>query len=242
MAETLGTLASILQLVDTALKAREYMQDFRHAPQEQQKLLSEMDDLRPLLTELQTRITAASSSDTLQQMERPLIAFKGTMEQFIDKLRPAEKPLSKLAKQLKWTLWTKTEAKECLEKFEQFKSLLNSWLVLDVWDVSQQHRRDQDTAQRMQVIAWLSPINFFLRHADIAAARQPGTGGWLLENPRFKKWVSDSGGRLWCPGIPGAGETVLANRSMVVDHLGTQSGNANVGIACIYLNHKESDT
>ncbi|KAJ7500080.1 hypothetical protein FB451DRAFT_1549507 [Mycena latifolia] len=53
MAEIIGTLASIVQIVDTALKARDYIkdciQDFRHAPEEQQKLLAGMNDLRLLL-------------------------------------------------------------------------------------------------------------------------------------------------------------------------------------------------
>jgi hypothetical protein len=42
---TLGTIASTLQLVDTALKACNHFQDFVNAPQEQQKLLSEIKDL-----------------------------------------------------------------------------------------------------------------------------------------------------------------------------------------------------
>jgi hypothetical protein len=42
---TLGLIANILQLVDYALKARNHFQEFVNAPQEQQKLLSEMKDL-----------------------------------------------------------------------------------------------------------------------------------------------------------------------------------------------------
>ncbi|KAJ6487291.1 ankyrin repeat domain-containing protein, partial [Mycena vulgaris] len=87
---------------------------------------------------------------------------------------------------------------------------------------------------------WFSPINFFLRHADISQVRQKGTGGWLLGHPLFKKWQSGSGSTLWCRGIPGAGKTVLA--SMVADHLSAACrNNRDTGIACIYLNHKEVD-
>lgn len=132
MAETLGTVASILQLLDTALKAREYIQDFRHAPEEKKKLLSEMDDLRPLLAELRRRIEANPSRKIIQQMNNPLTAFKSTMEQFAEVLRPADGSLSKLTKRLTWTMWNKSEAKESVAKFEQFKSLLNSWLLLDI--------------------------------------------------------------------------------------------------------------
>jgi hypothetical protein len=56
-------------------------------------------------------------------------------------------------------------------------------------------------AQRAEIIDWLSPINFFLRQADIVSARQPGTGEWLLADSRFKKWESSSRGTLWCRGI-----------------------------------------
>jgi hypothetical protein len=41
--------------------------------------------------------------------------------------------------------------------------------------------RDRDI-----IISWLSPINFFLQHADISQLREKGTGGWLLADPVFK--------------------------------------------------------
>jgi hypothetical protein len=55
--------------------------------------------------------------------------------------------------------------------------------------------------ERIKVIDWLSPINFFLQHADISQARQPGTGEWLLDDPHFKDWKTGSGRTLWCHGI-----------------------------------------
>ncbi|KAJ7021832.1 hypothetical protein C8F04DRAFT_1012929, partial [Mycena alexandri] len=93
--------------------------------------------------------------------------------------------------------------------------------------------------ERKRIIDWLSPINFFLRQADISQMQEKGTGGWLLEHPLFKKWECGLGSTLWCCGIPGAGKTVLV--SMVVNHLGTQLQRKNTGVACIYLNHKEVD-
>ncbi|KAJ7889314.1 hypothetical protein B0H14DRAFT_2336806, partial [Mycena olivaceomarginata] len=79
---------------------------------------------------------------------------------------------------------------------------------------------------------WLSPINFFLRHADIRQVRQPGTGEWLLVHPHFKAWESASGRTLWCHGI---------RASKVVDHLDEKFKNQNTGVACMYLNHKEAE-
>ncbi|KAJ7028117.1 ankyrin repeat domain-containing protein [Mycena alexandri] len=99
--------------------------------------------------------------------------------------------------------------------------------------------QQMDSVERKQIIEWLSPINFFLRQADISQARQGGTGGWLLADPHFQEWESGSGRTLWCHGIPGAGKTVLV--SMIVDHLSPRSQNGNLGVACIYLNHKEAE-
>jgi hypothetical protein len=56
-------------------------------------------------------------------------------------------------------------------------------------------------AERTEIIDWLSPMNFFLRHADISQARQQGTGRWLLMEPHFQEWEFDSGRTLWCHGI-----------------------------------------
>ncbi|KAJ7076812.1 hypothetical protein C8R44DRAFT_585481, partial [Mycena epipterygia] len=88
-------------------------------------------------------------------------------------------------------------------------------------------------AERDRIIEWYSPLNFFLRQADIFNSRQPGTGKWLLEDDIFKKW------KIWCYGMPGAGKTVLV--SLIVDNLRTQPETDNIGMAVIYLNHKESD-
>jgi hypothetical protein len=131
--EIVGTIASIIQLVDTVLKAMDYIRDFIHVPQEQQKLFLEMGDLRPLVTELQCRIVANTLSTILQRIQSPLADFKATMERFTDKLCPGDGPLSKFSKRLMWTLWSKKEVQEYLRKFEQFKSLLNSWLLVDLW-------------------------------------------------------------------------------------------------------------
>ncbi|KAJ7145199.1 hypothetical protein C8R43DRAFT_1197445 [Mycena crocata] len=94
-------------------------------------------------------------------------------------------------------------------------------------------------AERKEIIEWLSPINFFTRQADILRRRQPGTGEWILAVEEFKRWKTGCPRILWGRGIPGAGKTVVA--SVVVDHLTKHAENNNIGVACMYLNHKETD-
>ncbi|KAJ7440422.1 ankyrin repeat domain-containing protein [Mycena latifolia] len=247
MAEVLGTVASAIQLVDTALKAREYIKDFYNAPAEQRKLFTELDDLKPLLTELQKRVTASPLTTALQHMEVPLGGFKVMMDRFTVKFELPDGPLSNLSKQLSWTLWNKKEAKEYLQEFESMKSLLNTWLTLGIWDAGekhdQEHKKDHNAilatvteqgrtqqeldkvAEERHILDWITPLNFFQRQDDIFSAWQPGTGEWLLSDAQFTHWESGSGGILWCRGIPGAGKTVLSD----------------TGVACLYLNHKERE-
>ncbi|KAJ7443983.1 hypothetical protein FB451DRAFT_1376537 [Mycena latifolia] len=261
MAEVLGTVASAIQLVDTALKAREYMKDFYNAPTEQRKLFMELDDLKPLLTEVEKHVAASPSANVLQQMTAPLGRFKTMMDKFTAKFKLPDSRLSKLSKQLSWTLWNKKEAKEYLQEFESMKSLLNTWLTLGIWDAGekhdQEHKKDHNAilatvteqgrtqqehdraAEEKEILNWITSLNFFQRQADVFRAWQPGTGEWLLSDAKFKNWTSGSGGVLWCRGIPGAGKTVLA--SVVVNHLQAQFPNNDTAVACIYLNHKERE-
>ncbi|KAJ7137873.1 ankyrin repeat-containing domain protein [Mycena epipterygia] len=239
MAEALGTVATILQLVDTALKAREYINDFHDAPKEQRKLFSEMEDLKLLLVELEKHAVGNPSSKVFQQMSGALTTFKATMVHFINKLGPIDR-LSKFTKRLTWTLWSKKEVGSYLEELERIKALVNLWLTMDIWDVGQKQMSGQDTEKRQKILDWISPLNFLQRQTDVFSSLEPGTGEWLLADAGFQEWTAGSGTVLFCRGMPGAGKTVLA--SLVVDHLEAQAQSNNIGVACIYLNHKEIET
>ncbi|KAJ7117097.1 hypothetical protein C8R44DRAFT_708389 [Mycena epipterygia] len=251
----IGLIASVLQLVDTVTKAGTLVKDLHNAPKEQQQLLLEITSLQPLLAALQDRLLSNSSAAAMHIRE-PLSAFEDTMKRYSSKFQTG----SKVSKSISWTLWNKKEAKEDLDQVERFKSLLHTWLTVDIWDVSQQHKttlksveksvesaelaaqRQQqqiDDAKRERILEWMSPLNSFQRQADILSKWLPGTGGWLLASPEFRNWESGSGTTLWCCGMPGAGKTVLV--SLVVHHLESQSRNKNIGVACIYLNYKEAE-
>ncbi|KAJ7218758.1 ankyrin repeat-containing domain protein [Mycena rebaudengoi] len=115
----------------------------------------------------------------------------------------------------------------------------NYRILTEVRNAAQDQREVMDSAEREKIIDWLSPLNFFARHADIFGTRQEGTGRWLLEDPRFRTWLLSPGDIIWCSGIPGAGKTVLA--SIVVDYLRNHLQNDSIVVAAAYLNHKESE-
>ncbi|KAI4120703.1 MAG: hypothetical protein LQ338_006827 [Usnochroma carphineum] len=101
-------------------------------------------------------------------------------------------------------------------------------------------KNDEDLKRRQQILEWLSPLNFFKTQQDTFARREEGTGQWLLDSPFFQNWLSGIDRTLCCPGIPGAGKSVLA--SVVVDFLRTlHMKHDSVGVAAVYCNFKERD-
>ncbi|EGN97780.1 hypothetical protein SERLA73DRAFT_182527, partial [Serpula lacrymans var. lacrymans S7.3] len=107
-------------------------------------------------------------------------------------------------------------------------------------NINQYH---QDLANARENLAeWLSPLNFPQRQSNVNEIRQEGTGNWVLDDERFKEWKTGDVKTLWCPGIPGAGKTVLA--SYIIDHLAKQHNrdNDNVAVLYFYCNHKDQST
>jgi hypothetical protein len=85
------------------------------------------------------------------------------------------------------------------------------------------------------IMKWLSPTDFPAQQHDIITRRQEGTGQWFLDSPEFKRWLQGSDKTLFCPGIPGAGKTMMA--AIAIDYLGRTS-QADVGLAYLFCNYK----
>ncbi|KAB5578344.1 hypothetical protein GE09DRAFT_546332 [Coniochaeta sp. 2T2.1] len=88
----------------------------------------------------------------------------------------------------------------------------------------------------VEISNWLSSESFGSQHSDLIARKQPGTGAWFLESDAFSTWLRGPRTTLICPGIPGAGKTVIA--AAAVDHLLKNMRSHSVGVAFIYCNYK----
>jgi hypothetical protein len=53
----------------------------------------------------------------------------------------------------------------------------------------------------LDIIAWLSPLDFWKKQNDVFVKHQEGTGKWMLDSKEFNDWLLGSGMTLWCPGI-----------------------------------------
>jgi Cdc6-like AAA superfamily ATPase len=99
----------------------------------------------------------------------------------------------------------------------------------------------QDDQERRAILDWLTPIDYAPQQCDYIARRQEGTGQWLLDSVEFHTLVEIEKQTLFCPGIPGAGKTILA--SIVVDDLISRFyKNSTIGIAYVYCNFNQQET
>jgi Cdc6-like AAA superfamily ATPase len=86
------------------------------------------------------------------------------------------------------------------------------------------------------VLNWVTPFDYGPQQSDYFQRQQPGTGQWILDFEEFQTWLDTSRETLFCPGMPGAGKTILS--SIVVDHLTSKFHHENIGIAYIYCNFR----
>lgn len=102
---------------------------------------------------------------------------------------------------------------------------------LDHYQHNQQHRA---------ILDWLTPVDYSPQHHEFISRRQEGTGQWFLRSPEFQTWLKNNGQTLFCPGIPGAGKTIIA--AIVIDHLlANFQHDPHTGIAYIYCNFQRQD-
>ena len=98
-------------------------------------------------------------------------------------------------------------------------------------------RSKLDKEEDLNILNWLAPIDYATQQSDYIGRRQPGTGRWLLDSPEYQEWLDTPGKTLFCPGIPGAGKTILT--AIVIDDVYSRfQGDISVGIAYLYCDFR----
>ncbi|RYP52701.1 hypothetical protein DL769_010625 [Monosporascus sp. CRB-8-3] len=99
----------------------------------------------------------------------------------------------------------------------------------DVHELVRGHR----DKEHKTILNWLTAVDYAPRHNDAISRRQPGTGQWLLDSDVFRAWVKTNQRTLFCPGIPGAGRTIIT--AIVINYLLARfQADQSTGIAYIY--------
>jgi hypothetical protein len=97
-----------------------------------------------------------------------------------------------------------------------------------------------DSKEDLEILNWLTDIDYGPQHSDFINRRQPGTGQWLLDSVEYQAWLKMEKQTLFCLGIPGAGKTILT--AITIDDLIMRFRNdPDVGLAYIYCNFRQRD-
>lgn len=105
-------------------------------------------------------------------------------------------------------------------------------------DLNLRHETQQQEDERRKFAQWLTPIDYTTKHNDNVLALQPGTGRGFLESTEFGSWFGQGDQcLLMCPGIPGAGKTMMA--TIVIEHLRDKFlSEEHVGLAYVYFDYQ----
>jgi hypothetical protein len=94
----------------------------------------------------------------------------------------------------------------------------------------------QATVNQRIILDWISSSDYPAQQSDIIKRRQEGTGQWFLDAPEVAQLFEETKTTLFCPGIPGAGKTMIA--ATTIDQLLKSAQSNAYGVAYVYCNYK----
>ncbi|KAI0445621.1 hypothetical protein F4803DRAFT_120273 [Xylaria telfairii] len=120
-------------------------------------------------------------------------------------------------------------AKDMLDSIESIVSSINE---------NVEHTRHYlDKEEDLKILNWFARTNYGSQQTDYFRRRQSGTGQWLLNSKEYRDWTNGTNKTLFCPGIPGAGKTILT--SIVVNDLKIRfRQDPTVAVSYVYCNYK----
>ncbi|KFY31446.1 hypothetical protein V493_01097 [Pseudogymnoascus sp. VKM F-4281 (FW-2241)] len=259
--DPLSVTASIIAIVQLTSVIIGYLNDVKDSSKDRARCAIEISNVSNLLVTLLYRVEEASSDEGWYTEVQALATANGPIDQYRSALEhlqskftsTASNGLKRIDSALTWK-FSKEEVTSILARIERLKSLTQIALEMDHFKLSQELKNDttvitstveslqesQDSQQYRVVTDWLSSTDFPAQQSDFIGRRQEGTGLWFVISPEFTNWLQGTKLNLFCPGIPGAGKTMIA--AIAVDHIWKAFQGDNVGVAYIYCNYKGQET
>ncbi|KAI2839829.1 hypothetical protein CBS147321_10870 [Aspergillus niger] len=216
---------------------------FVGAPAQLKALSDEVRNLAIVVTDIKIDLSNTSLSSQQGEELREIAASCDTVlcgiEKTIERYSAINAPHSfkRVWKRLRWE---PDDARDLRNRLCSNISLLNAINGRITRDGVLELLQHKNSEEEEKCLEWLSLPDYAIQQSDLVGRRQPGTGVWFLETPEFRTWVQSSQQTLFCPGIPGAGKTMLA--SVVIDELEDRFGNdGDVGVAYLFCSFERND-
>ncbi|KFX97254.1 hypothetical protein O988_04949 [Pseudogymnoascus sp. VKM F-3808] len=256
--DPLSVAASIIAVVQLTGFTIGFLNDLKGTSNDRAQCAIEMSNVSHLLVTLMCRVKEASSNDdwfvevqALAATNGPIEQYRSALEQLQSKFTSSASSRTKIGNALSWK-FSKEEVTNILTRIERLKSLTQIALGVDHFKLSQEIKNDTDAitnrVESMQesldneryrvAMDWLSSTDFPAQ-SDIISKRQEGTGRWFVESPEFTNFLHGEKQTLFCPGIPGAGKTMIS--AIAIDHIWKSFQGDNVGVAYIYNNYNRQE-
>ncbi|KAK4243163.1 ankyrin repeat-containing domain protein [Corynascus novoguineensis] len=253
MADPFGILAVIGVIGQIAQVAVNLRQDWKDAPVDIKRFLAELQTLKTALSEALVNIL------TNEEFKNAFDGRHSTLPaQFGDTTKPTntspmvlvckqklDNLLNDLTKQaqghqMDWErlkrAFLATKTRGAIENLQRQCETLNCFMAVDALSLGARIRKEANQKNKA-ILDWVTTVDYSSQQRDFIGYRQAGTGQWLLDSTEYQQWIETAKQTLFCPGIPGAGKTILT--SIVVDDLYTRFRNdVHVGIAYIYCNFR----
>ncbi|KAF4775025.1 ankyrin repeat protein [Colletotrichum scovillei] len=260
----IGIISVVAQIVTTCTKLG---LSWRDAPEDAKKFKNEMDGLYKTLS--QTSSLLIQNPEFIAAFEGQHSAVLSNLKTLSSPddeslLSACQDELARilngLQKQLEGSRfgWQRFKAifsgemtQSAIENLQRRCQVINSMISIDITTLAAKTNlevrslrknlaeRHLDESRR-RVLDQITSIDFTAQQIDNLDRRQEGTGKWLLESPEFEAWVLGDRRTLFCPGMPGAGKTMLS--SIVIEYLKRRfEGNSLVGVSFMFCNFRRHD-
>ncbi|KAF5578854.1 ankyrin repeat-containing protein [Fusarium pseudocircinatum] len=239
-------VGDIIKVVELCHKLR---RDFADAPRQWQEIHNEMRSLSIVLGDIDVCV---SNDDLTDKDRKDLLETARECRNILDELSDtaiANRVLDiqnsvgtgnrtkRVWKRLKWD---PDHIRDIRGRISSNVSLLNAFLHRMARTNTAKLVQYVEDQELRRALEWLCPVDYGVQQSDLIMRRQPDTAKWFLNSPEFRRWLEIPGASMFCPGIPGAGKTIMT--AVVVDHLlSSPVFGEGVGIAYIYFNFRRGE-
>ncbi|RWA07972.1 hypothetical protein EKO27_g7139 [Xylaria grammica] len=131
---------------------------------------------------------------------------------------------------------TQADVSKTLKGMDRLQTSLDE-VRISIQKQNEQENIRQNRDEEEAILHWLSQIDFADQQTDLLRRREPGTGEWLLTSSKYRSWIKSRRQTLFCPGVPGAGKSMIA--SIVIDDLSKTFRHDNsVAVAYLFYNFR----